>query len=107
MLTYAAPLAKLHITGKNANPALALDATDMAAINHAIGYNPTTRTTAQLLDDLKSPLPQLHWSAGNEIGANRSADHAGILPTLITMATSGATYAEQHGAIYALGQDRR
>jgi methionine-rich copper-binding protein CopC len=104
LLTYAAPLAKIHITGKNANPSLVLDAADMTAIEHAVGYNPATRTTSELLDDLKSPLPQLHWSAGNEIGNNRGADHASILPTLIDMAQNGATYAEQHGAIYALGR---
>ncbi len=102
LLTYAAPMAKLYITGKNANPALALNSTDMADINHAIGYNPATRTTAQLLQDLAHPLPQLHWSAGNEIGANRVADHASILPTLYNMANNGATYAEKHGALYAI-----
>jgi autotransporter-associated beta strand protein len=102
LLTYAAPLAKLYITGKNANPALALNSTDMADINQAIGYNPTTRTTAQLLQDLAHPLPQIHWSAGNEIGANRTADHASILPTLYDMANNGATFAEKHGAIYAI-----
>ena len=81
-----------------------MDATDNAAIDHAIGYDPTTRTTTELIEDLKSPLPQLHWSAGGEIGANRAADHASILPTIIDMAQNGATYAEQHGAIYALNK---
>jgi beta-lactam-binding protein with PASTA domain/methionine-rich copper-binding protein CopC len=102
LLTYAAPMAKLHITGKNANPALALNSTDMAEINHAIGYNPSTRTTAQLLQDLAHPLPQIHWSAGNEIGANRTADHASILPTLHNMANNASTFAERHGAIFAI-----
>ncbi len=102
LLTYAAPLAKLHITGKSANPALALNATDMADINLALSYNPASRTTAQLVEDLTHPLPQVHWRASTEIKTNRAADHASILPTLTNMAQNGATFAAQHGALEAL-----
>ncbi|OYV04702.1 MAG: hypothetical protein CFE26_15470, partial [Verrucomicrobiales bacterium VVV1] len=104
LLTYAAPLAKLHITGKNANPALALNSTDMADINQAMSYNPASRTTAQLIQDLAHPLPQVHTDAGNEIDINRQAELASILPTLTAMAQNGATFAEQHGALYTLAK---
>jgi autotransporter-associated beta strand protein len=104
LLTYAAPLAKLHITGKNANPALALNSTEMAEVNQSMNYNPASRTMAQLLQDLAHPLPQVHTAAGNEIDLNRQAEHASILPTLTAMAQNGATFAEQHGALYTLAK---
>ncbi|WP_158279859.1 Ig-like domain-containing protein [Coraliomargarita sinensis] len=104
LLTYAAPLKQIHITGKSAAAAQVLDATDIAHIDFAKTYDPTTRTTTELIEDLKSPLPQLHWSASSEIGTNRTADHATILPTLIDIAQNSTVYAERHGAIFALGQ---
>lgn len=102
LLTYAAPLAKLHITGKNANAALALDSADMAAINLGMSYNPVGRTTPQLLQDLAHPIPHVRWAAGNEIDLNRQAEHASLLPTLTNMAQNGATFPEQYGALYTL-----
>ncbi len=102
LLTYAAPLAKLHITGKNANPALALNATDMAELNLGMSYNAAGRTTPQLLQDLAHSIPQVRWAAGREIANNRKTEHTAILPTLTNMAQNGATFAAQHGALFAL-----
>jgi len=105
LLTYAAPLRQLYMTGKTQDPALWLSAAEAAQAAADGNYDGSIRTTAELLEDLGSRTFLVRSQAAGTIG-QRTADHASLLPTLHTMATSDPDIYQRLGACAALGTIR-
>ena len=103
MLGYAAPLKKLAITGRNAQPDLWLSDKDIAeaiAAERWIGEGAhEKRTTKQLLDGLGSWSPLERARSAEELGKRKDD----ILPQLVEMTKSKNPNARL-GAVNALGQ---
>ncbi len=104
MLTYAAPLQKLYITGKNANKALWLSPAD---VNEAIADGRCTlklalagMPSAELVGALASWSPQKRKMAATELG--KRANAAELVSRVIALA-EGTNAAARMGACQALG----
>ncbi len=102
ILTYALPLQRLYITGKNANPANTLDATKVANAIAAATFKQdcTGFTTTQLIAALSEFDPVVRHYAAIEL-ATRSLTST-ELTTLRTMVT-GTNANGRMGACQALG----
>ena len=101
LLTYALPLKRLYITGKNANPAHILDATKVANAIAAGVFRETckTYTVPQLIDALGEYDPIVRLYAATEL-ASRPLSPADI-KTLVTL-VDGPTTNQRQGACEAL-----
>jgi autotransporter-associated beta strand protein len=102
LLSYSLPLKRLHITGKNANPAHVLDSTKVANAIAAATYksNRSSRNTTQLIGDLSEYDPVVRNFAAREL-ATRTLS-SGELTTLRNM-LSGANANGRMGACQTLG----
>ena len=100
LLTYALPLRRLHITGRGQSPADWLSPAELAETMLASDYVATSRSTSELITDLGSFSSKVHTLASAEIG-NRTAEHAGLLPTLHALASDPAG-TSRIGACFAL-----
>ncbi|MCX6873811.1 MAG: DUF6288 domain-containing protein [Verrucomicrobia bacterium] len=102
ILTYALPLQRLHITGKNANPANTLDATKVANAIAAATFKQdrTALTTTQLIAALSEFDPVVRYYAAIEL-ATRSLT-ATEINTLLAMLT-GTNVNGRMGAGQTLG----
>ncbi len=85
LLTYALPLRQLQITGKNRAPegCLTPELIDRAVL--AEEYDPSIRSTHELLDDLQSFSARTRTTAAAEL-ANRPAEKEQLLVTLTAQA---------------------
>ena len=86
LLTYALPYRNLQITGKGRAPAGCMShedvvKADLADIDY---YDPTTRSTSQLIEDLGSFSCVVRPGASAEL-AGRTGERAQILATLVSM----------------------
>ena len=102
LLTYSLPLQRLHITGKNANPAHELDSTKVANAIAAATYkfDRAGRTTTQLIGDLSEFDPVVRNFAAIELSIRTLTPTE--LATLRTM-LGGSNANGRMGACQALG----
>jgi hypothetical protein len=101
LLTYALPLESLHITGRDSSGALVLSPERITACMDAEDYVATSRSTAQLVEDLGVWSPKTRRLAAAELG-KRTLDTAtrdGI--RAMAMDVNGNS---RYGAIQALGE---
>ena len=104
VLQYALPLKNLCITGKGANPALALSTVevDNAIWAGRFSQEASGYPTNELVDALGEYDPVVRKSAATELGA-RTGEHATLLPQLIVMAEDLTDANKRQGACEALG----
>ena len=103
ILTYALPLRKLHITGKQLDPARWLSSTDVAEAATADLYNPKARTTGELLADLSTWSPKTRRNAAIEL-KTRSVSTAQLNQLHSQAADTNAAVPARVGACEALGR---
>jgi uncharacterized repeat protein (TIGR02543 family) len=105
LLTYAMPLRQTYLTGKNQNTANWITPAEMPEVSAASAhiYNPATRTTAELLQDITSWSPKQRLNAARELDL-RTSEHASMLPTLHAMAANeSASFYARAGALQTIG----
>ena len=102
LLTYALPLQRLYITGKNSNPANTLDSTKVTNAIAAGTFKQTCTgyTVPQLIDALAEYDPIVRNYAVNELSTRTLA--AADINNLITLA-EGANVNQRQGACATLG----
>ena len=106
LLTYALPLRQTYLTGKDQDTANWITPAEMPEVSAASAhiYDAPSRTTTELVSDLASWSPKVRRYAGRELKL-RTADHAGVLPTLhATAANESATIYARAGACLAMGE---
>ncbi len=83
ILTYALPLKRLHMTGRNRSASGVLDPTQRAQAVASAHYDETTRTKEQLIADLQDWSTVVHLRAANALaGMSLSAADIDSLHTL-------------------------
>ena len=105
LLTYAMPLRQTYLTGKNQNTANWITPAEMPEVTFASAhtYDPATRTTTELLQDITSWSPKQRLNAAREIDL-RTSEYATVLPTLHAMAANAsASFYSRAGACQTLG----
>jgi beta-lactam-binding protein with PASTA domain len=90
LLTYAAPLGQIEITGRTfgAKPELVLNGAEVAEAVFSDYYDASVaagRTTAELMQDVESEIPNLVVNAVIELGT-RTAETSALVPTLLARA---------------------
>ena len=100
LLTYAAPLRSLVITGKGLDGEL-LKTEDVAQAEFAALYDARQRSDKELVEDFSCWSPKVKLDAASEI-ANREKQPEGLVATLLEIA-SDANHPGRIGALWALG----
>ncbi|MCX6878404.1 MAG: DUF6288 domain-containing protein [Verrucomicrobia bacterium] len=108
VLTYALPLKRLHITGRNANPANTLDAAKVANAIAAATYERdcTGYPVATLMTALSEYDPVLRHDAAAELGKSSRVLTTTEVNTLIALITNGTLSPDanvRQGACETLG----
>ncbi|MBT8038211.1 MAG: InlB B-repeat-containing protein, partial [Verrucomicrobiae bacterium] len=104
LLPYATPLRQTYTTGKGFNSSDDLTSAEVDEVTFAVDYDPTTRSTSELMADLGLWSPVIRKVVAEEIGT-RTADHASLLPTLhATAVDTNASISARIGACFALGE---
>lgn len=101
LLTYAMPLRRLHITGRNQNPARLLSPTDVTAAVAANDYTPTSRSLTQLVSDLGNWSPRVRNKASDEL---KIRSGTGALVSQLTTQANDPIGTSRVGACLALGK---
>lgn len=101
LLTYAAPLRRLVVTGKGLEGDL-LDTADAGQAEFAALHDAGKRSTEQLLEDFSCWSPKVKLNAGFEI-VTRGLDAKKLLATLVPIATD-PNHQGRIAALWALGK---
>lgn len=100
LLTYAAPLRNLMITGKGLDGDL-LNHKDVEQVEFAALYDASKRSDKELIGDFSCWSPKVKKDAANEI-AGREKQPEGLVSTLVEIA-SDSNHLGRIGALWALG----
>ncbi len=106
ILTYAAPLKQIEITGRtfSKRPELVLNHKEVAEALLSDRYDAKQRTTKELIDDLKSDIPRLSSKSAIELAA-RPEESSKLAPDLIEY-LSQSEPAETMGICRFLGETK-